>query len=68
MLPFAVKNSRAFGPEALALLSDTSWLIRAETGEPKSYQFLLWGIAVTVQRENAVAILGAAQVVGSVSI
>ena len=33
--PFAVDTSGAFGPEALALLSDIGWLIRAEAEEPK---------------------------------
>jgi len=34
--------------------------IRAETGEPRSLQFLLQGIAVAVQRGKAAAVLGTA--------
>ena len=34
--------------------------IRAETGEPRSLQFLLQGISVAVQRGNAAAVLGTA--------
>ncbi len=40
----------------------------AETGEPKSYQFLLQGIAVAVQRGNAASIRGTAHVVDDVFI
>ena len=66
-LPFAVETSNAFGPEALSLLSDIGRLIQAETGEPKSYQFLLQGIAVAV-RGNAASIRGTARVVNDVFI
>ena len=66
--PFAVETSGAFGPEALSLLSDIGRLIQAETGEPKSYQFLLQGIAVAVQRGNAASIRGTARVVDDVFI
>ena len=66
--PSAVETSGAFGPEALSLLSDIGRLIQAETGEPKSYQFLLHGIAVAVQRGNAASIRGTARVVDDVFI
>ena len=66
--PFAVETSGAFGPEALSLLSDIGRLIQAETGEPKSYQFLLQGITVAVQRGNAASIRGTARVVDDVFI
>ena len=66
--PFAVKTSGAFGPEALSLVSDIGRLIRAETGEPKSNQLLLQGIAVAVQRGNAASIRGTAHVVDNVFI
>ena len=60
--PFAVETSGVFGPEVLSLVSDIGRLIQAETGEPKSYQFLLQGIAVAVQRGNAASIRGTAHV------
>ena len=66
--PFAVETSGVFGPEALSLVSDIGRLIQAETGEPKSYQFLLQGIAVAVQRGNAASIRGTAHVVDDVFI
>ena len=65
---FAVETSGIFGPEALSLVSDIGRLIRAETGEPKSYQFLLQGIAVAVQRGNAASIRGTVHVVDDVFI
>lgn len=45
-----METSGAFGPSALALLSDIGRLIRAETGELKSHQFLLQAITVVVQQ------------------
>ena len=46
---FAIETSGVFGPEALSFLRELGRRIKAETGEPRSLQFLLQGIAVAVQ-------------------
>ena len=53
-------TSGVFGPEALSFLRELGRRIKAETGEPRSLQFLLQGIAVAVQRGNTAAVLGTA--------
>ena len=65
-VPFAVETSGVFGPEALSLLEDIGRRIRAETGEPRSFQFLLQGVSVAIQRGNAASVLGTAHVIDNV--
>ena len=65
-MPFAVETSSVFGSEALSLLDDVDGRIRAETGEPRSFQFLLQGISVAIQRGNTV--LSTAHVIDNVFI
>ena len=60
-VPFAVETSGVFGPEALSLLEEISRRIQAETEEPQSYQFLLQGVLVAIQRGNVTLVLGTAQ-------
>ena len=57
-VPIAIETSAVFGPEALSFLRELGRRIKAETGEPRSLQFLLLGIAVAVQRGNTAAVLG----------
>ena len=59
-VPIAIETSGVFGPEALSFLRELGRRIKAETGEPRSLQFLLQGIAVAVQRGNTAAVLGTA--------
>ena len=42
----------------MAFIKELGRRIRTETGEPRSLQFLLQGIAVAVQRGNAAAVRG----------
>ena len=57
-VPIAIETSGVFGPEALSFLRELGRRIKAETGEPRSLQFLLQRIAVAVQRGNMAAVLG----------
>ena len=65
-MPFAVEISSVFGSEALSLLDDIGRWIRAETGEPRSFRFLLQGISVAIQRGNTV--LGTTHVIDNIFI
>ena len=44
--PVAIEMSSVFGPEAISSIKELGQRIRAETGEPRSLQFLLQGFAV----------------------
>ena len=57
-VPVAVETSGVFGPEAMTFVKELGRRVRAETGEPRSLQFLLQGMAVAIQRGNAAAVLG----------
>ena len=57
-VPFAIKTSGVFRPEAMSFIKELGRRIRAETGEPRSLQFLIQGIAVAVQRGNMAAVRG----------
>jgi len=56
--PFTIETSGAFGPEPSSLLEDIGRQIRAETGEPRSFQVSLQGVLVAIQQRNAVSVLG----------
>ena len=47
-VPFAIETWGVFGSEALSLLEDIGRQIRAETGEPRSFQFLLQIVSVAI--------------------
>ena len=53
-----IESSGVFGPEAITFIKELGHRIRADTGEPRSLQFLMQGIAVAVQRGNAAAVRG----------
>ena len=57
-VPFAIEPSGVFGPEAISFIKELGRRIWAETGEPRSLQFLIQGIAVAVQRGNVAAVRG----------
>ena len=57
-VPLAIEPSGMFGPEAMSFIKELGRRIRAETGEPRSLQFLMQGIAVAVQRGNTAAARG----------
>ena len=58
LIPVAVETSGVFGPEALSFIQDLSRHLRQVTGEPRSLEYLLQRISVTVQQGNAAAVLG----------
>ena len=57
-VPVAVETLGALGDEAIALLRDIGQRIAAVTGEPRSHQFLMQRLSVTLQRGNAACVLG----------
>ena len=67
-VPFAIETSGMFWPEALSLLNDIGRWIGAVTGQPRSFQFLLQGASVAIQRENAALVLGTVHVIDNVFI
>ena len=50
--------SGVLGDEASALFRDIGQRIATETGEPRSYQYLMHCLSVAVQRGNAACITG----------
>ena len=67
-VPFTIKTLGVFGPKALSLLKDIGRRIKAETGEPRSFQFLLQGILVAIHQRNAASVLGTAHMIDNVFI
>ena len=56
--PVAVETMGALGEEASAFFQDLGRRITAVTAEPRSFQFLMQRLSVTLQRSNAACILG----------
>ena len=56
--PVAVETLGAIGQEAFAFFQDLGRRIFANTAEPRSFQFLMQRLSVTVQRGNAACVLG----------
>ena len=56
--PIAVETLGALGEEASAFFHDLGHRINAVTVEPRSFQFLMQRLSVTMQRGNAACILG----------
>ena len=59
--PIAVETLGALGDEAAAFFRALGQRIATSTGEPRSGQFLLQRLSVTIQRGNAACILGTLQ-------
>ena len=55
--PVAIETLGAIGPKSLALLKEPGRRIRAETGEPKSREYLLQRLSVAIQRGNCTSVL-----------
>jgi len=56
--PVAVETLGALGDEASIFFRDIGQRIATVTGEPRSYQFLMQRLSVSVQRGNAACVLG----------
>jgi hypothetical protein len=56
--PVAVETLGALGDEASSFFRDLGRRIAATTTEPRSFQFLMQRLSVTVQRGNAACIVG----------
>lgn len=56
--PVAVETLGALGEEASAFFEDLGRRITAVTAEPRSFQFLMQRLSVTLQRGNAACVLG----------
>ena len=57
-MPIAVETLGALGDEASAFFHDLGRRIMTASGEPRSFQFLLQRLSVTVQRGNAACVVG----------
>jgi hypothetical protein len=57
-VPVAVETLGAMGDEASQFFREVGRRIAAETGEPRSFQFLLQRISVAIQRGNAACVVG----------
>ena len=57
-VPVAIETAGVCGPEALHFFCELGHRLKAETGEPRSLQFLFQRISVAMQRGNAAAVLG----------
>ena len=57
-MPVAVETLGALGEEAYKFFRDLGHRIAAVTTEPKSFQFLMQRLSVTLQRGNAACVLG----------
>ena len=57
-VPIAIETLGSFGDEAMQFLRDVGRRVAAETGEPRSLQFLLQHVSVAVQRGNAACVIG----------
>ena len=56
-MPVGIETSGFFGSVA-NFLHELSIHLKIETGDPRTYHFLLQQIAVAIQRGNAVAVPG----------
>ena len=56
--PLSFETMGAAGPRTLALVKEVGRRIAAETGEPKSTDYLLQRLSVAVQRGNCASVLG----------
>jgi hypothetical protein len=61
-IPVAVESLGALGEEASAFFRDVGHRIAAVSSEPKSFEYLMQRLSVTVQRGNAACVLGTAPV------
>ena len=57
-IPIAVETIGALGDEASAFFKDSSKRIERVTSEPRSEQFIMQTLSITIQRGNAACILG----------
>ena len=56
--PIAIETLGAIGPKSLTLLKEIGGRIRAETGDPRSTEYMLQRLSVAVQRGNCTSIRG----------
>ena len=60
-VPIAIETLESFGDEAMQFFRDVGRRVAAETGEPRSLQFLLQRVSVAVQCGNAACVIGTAR-------
>ena len=56
--PLFIETMGAMGPKSMALLREVGRRVAAETGEPRSTDYLLHRLSVAVQRGNCASVLG----------
>jgi hypothetical protein len=57
-VPITIETLGSLGEEAMQFFRDVGHRVAAETGEPRSLQFLLQRVSVAVQRGNAACVVG----------
>ena len=56
-VPISTETSGVFGPEAYSLFKELGHRLKARSGDPSSFSYLLQQFGVTIQRENTAAVL-----------
>ena len=56
--PIAVKTFGSWGPESLKIIKDIERKIQDTTGEKHATEYLIQSLSMTIQRGNAVSIMG----------
>ena len=57
-VPLAVETSGSFGSAAMSFIKELGRRIRDNTGQIKSYFYLVQRLSIEIQRGNASAVLG----------
>jgi hypothetical protein len=58
LVPIAIETLGSLGDEAMQFFWDLGRRVAAETGEPRSLQFLLQRVSVAIQHGNAACVIG----------
>ena len=57
-MPVSVEMSGVFGKESLQFMGELAQRVRDRNGEPDAFQHLLQRLSVSIQRGNAISIVG----------
>ena len=57
-VPIAIETAGVFGSEAITFFKELGQQTKPESGDPRSFHFLIQRAAVAIQRGNTAAVLG----------
>ena len=57
-VPIAIETAGVFGSEAITFFKELGQRTKPESGDPRSFHFLIQRAAVVIQRGNTAAVLG----------